>query len=371
MRVLNVGRVLVEHRRRRGFTQDEVAAFLGVSKAAVSKWETGNSYPDITLLPQLAAFFDITIDELMDYKPQMSSEDMRKLYAKLSAEFAALSFEEVLGHCRYIIRRYYSCFPLLFHIGSLLVNHCAMAGTAERTEQIVREALDLFRRVKEETDDVQLGKEALHMEAYCLLILKEPEEVLELLGRNSLYASPKEPILASAFELVGQRGEAVKMLQAAIFQSLIGLLELLSSYLRLCSEEAKVFEKTVRRILELADAFELEKLHPSILLTCYMHIAQGYAALGREENALETLGQYTDLACGDIYPLRLHGDSYFNLLDGWIQENLYLGDALPREESLIRRSLTQALAENPAFSNLSAQPRFLEMARRLKRNEEE
>ena len=59
MKDINLGKVLVEQRRRMGITQDELASYLGVSKAAVSKWETGATYPDITLLPQLAAFFNI------------------------------------------------------------------------------------------------------------------------------------------------------------------------------------------------------------------------------------------------------------------------------------------------------------------------
>ena len=57
MKEIRLGRVLVGNRHKRGITQDELAAYLGVSKAAVSKWETGMTYPDITLLPQLAARF--------------------------------------------------------------------------------------------------------------------------------------------------------------------------------------------------------------------------------------------------------------------------------------------------------------------------
>ena len=43
MKDINLGRVLMENRRRRGITQEELAAYIGVSKAAVSKWETGGS----------------------------------------------------------------------------------------------------------------------------------------------------------------------------------------------------------------------------------------------------------------------------------------------------------------------------------------
>ena len=56
MKEIHLGRILSENRRRKGITQDELAEFMGVSKAAVSKWETESTYPDILLLPRLAAY---------------------------------------------------------------------------------------------------------------------------------------------------------------------------------------------------------------------------------------------------------------------------------------------------------------------------
>lgn len=53
-----------ELRKRRGISQDVLAAALEISVQAVSKWETGNSLPDILLLPRIAEFFGITIDNL-------------------------------------------------------------------------------------------------------------------------------------------------------------------------------------------------------------------------------------------------------------------------------------------------------------------
>ena len=51
-------------RTERGLTQEELAAYAGVSFQAVSKWETGTTTPDISLLPKLAVFFGVRIDEL-------------------------------------------------------------------------------------------------------------------------------------------------------------------------------------------------------------------------------------------------------------------------------------------------------------------
>lgn len=52
-------------RKEKNISQEKLANFLNISLQAVSKWENGVSYPDISLLPDLARFFDVTIDELL------------------------------------------------------------------------------------------------------------------------------------------------------------------------------------------------------------------------------------------------------------------------------------------------------------------
>ncbi len=61
---LNLGSVIKRLRTEQGVTQDALTEYLGISYQAVSKWETGTTLPDITLLPKLAVFFGVRIDEL-------------------------------------------------------------------------------------------------------------------------------------------------------------------------------------------------------------------------------------------------------------------------------------------------------------------
>ena len=88
MNTLNFSENIARLRHEKKITQEQLADFVGVTKASVSKWETGQSMPDILLLPQIAAFFDVTIDELLGYEPQLSREQIRKIYFELAADFA-------------------------------------------------------------------------------------------------------------------------------------------------------------------------------------------------------------------------------------------------------------------------------------------
>ena len=65
-----LGSRIAELRRKKNMTQEELAAELGVTAQAVSKWENDLSCPDITLLPQLARLFGVTIDELLGNQNQ-------------------------------------------------------------------------------------------------------------------------------------------------------------------------------------------------------------------------------------------------------------------------------------------------------------
>lgn len=66
---LKVGARIAKLRNENNITQLELAEKLGVTDRAVSKWETGGSFPDITLLPQIADIFNVNVDYLLRGKP--------------------------------------------------------------------------------------------------------------------------------------------------------------------------------------------------------------------------------------------------------------------------------------------------------------
>ena len=71
---MDIGNAIKKLRMDRKITQEEVAEYLGISFQAVSKWETGTTMPDITLLPKIADFFGVRIDDLfsVDHEDELN-----------------------------------------------------------------------------------------------------------------------------------------------------------------------------------------------------------------------------------------------------------------------------------------------------------
>jgi transcriptional regulator with XRE-family HTH domain len=82
---LRIGENIKRLRREKGMTQENLAELLNVSCAAVSKWESTDTYPDIKMLIPLARVFDVDIDTLMGYdsaKTEMEIEEILKTYVQ-------------------------------------------------------------------------------------------------------------------------------------------------------------------------------------------------------------------------------------------------------------------------------------------------
>ena len=74
---LNLADNITRLRHARKITQEELADFLGVTKASVSKWENAQSTPDLLMLLGLSAFFDVTVDMSRSFPGSRSAAVMR------------------------------------------------------------------------------------------------------------------------------------------------------------------------------------------------------------------------------------------------------------------------------------------------------
>lgn len=366
MKEINIAKILVNKRKEKGLTQDELANYIGVSKASVSKWETGQSYPDITFLPQLAAYFNISIDELMNYAPQMTKENIMVLYQELSADFSKKPFTEVMVEVRQIIKKYYSCFPLLLQMTVLMMNHFMLAEESDTQTAILEEAIVICGRIKAESADFYLNRQANSIEAVINLMLNRPSEVIDLLD-DSLHPIPQDEMaLANAYHMRGDVVDAKKTLQITSYQYALCLVGAAVQLLPLYMDEKERFEEILRRNLAVAEIFNLETLHPNAFLQLSSTAAYCLTMSGDYDRALDFLKKGVDAFKNFDFPVMLHGDDYFDLLDDWFK-NFDLGTNALRDEKTIKESILQ-MFENSAFAPLFDMPeykRIVESAKNL------
>jgi len=96
-----IGCFLKELRKEKGLTQEELAEKLNVSGRTISRWETGANMPDISLLVEISAFFDVSIPEIINGERagETMREEVRDVADKLS-EYANAEKETMIRHIR-------------------------------------------------------------------------------------------------------------------------------------------------------------------------------------------------------------------------------------------------------------------------------
>lgn len=96
-----IGSFLKELRKEKGITQEEFAEKLNVSGRTVSRWETGSNMPDISLLIEIAEFFDVSIPEIIngERKSESMNEEVKEVADKLS-DYANAEKEKLIKNIR-------------------------------------------------------------------------------------------------------------------------------------------------------------------------------------------------------------------------------------------------------------------------------
>lgn len=117
-------------RKSKGYTQEDFAELVGVSFQAVSKWERGESYPDITLLPAISKLFNISIDELLGNIDNYSESDI-KHYLDMYDNYTFENQKEVYQEFEKAAKLYPNDFRIQIRYMDLINKVCALITPQE------------------------------------------------------------------------------------------------------------------------------------------------------------------------------------------------------------------------------------------------
>lgn len=363
MEQFQLAQTLQNKRKELQVTQEILANYLGVSRAAVSKWEKGLSYPDITLLPKLATFFNLSIDTLLGYEPQMTTDQINKKYALLANRLAKEPFKEIDLEIDELVKEYYSCYPLLLKVVQLYINYYQKA---DNVPQLLSKALNICERVKNGSSDISLKNEAITLQALINILQGDAQGVLDLLGDEPKLEHGTDQLIATALSMLGNSHKAKETLQVSMYQHLLSAISTATESLLLNIDNEAHFEQTVYRIEKMILLFNMKELQINVALVFYIKAATGYMLLKNVDKALQLLTQY-EKACRSVqFPLKLSGDDYFYLLEGWISRQLQLNIQAPRDEYSIKKDLLGTIQNNPVFEPISEDETFKAICIQLK-----
>ena len=103
---LKIGAIIKRLRNERNMTQDTLACALGVTPQAISRWEQGNGYPDMDLLPLLADVFSVSTDELLGYRLSEREQELIEVKKEIDRLSEVGSVEQCLAYARQAASRY-------------------------------------------------------------------------------------------------------------------------------------------------------------------------------------------------------------------------------------------------------------------------
>ena len=362
---VKIGTVIKSLRRNQKKTQDELATALGVTPQAISRWESENGYPDIELLPLIANFFSVSIDELLGYRKSEREEELTRIHLEINCLKEVGTIEERISFARESLIR----FPGDDTIKEELAISLYFLWSENHEENVLTEAEALFKSVMENSTDPDLRYDAV----FALIAIDKktgnPEKAIQTAEMLMPMKYCREFALASG---VGD-GKTEWHIQNAINK----LADCLGSSIRnyVLNEDLPNDESTWDKKIEmLKTSNEIYRLvYGDNLMFYHVRLSRNYylistylIAQGKKDEAIDALekmcehglaydlshekdhGNYTSILTdnlvypapgGDFYELTEHNESYYLLdrmksscYDG-IRDNERFGSILKKLES--------------------------------------
>lgn len=273
-------------------TQEELASLCHVSHVAISKWETGKSLPDITLLPILARIFEVSIDELLNFKKTLSDEEVMALSKESIDRFSKEPFAQALSYTKSILRMYPNSELLKLRIAGNIMHVALCVQDEELIKEYRQFSLPLVKSVIQSQNAVYQHNARIQ----CVNLLNMEEKVEEALDILKPIPKLNDPsiIEASLYRTLKRDEEAIVLLESFIYFYIQNISLALSTLLNIKFEqnhEEQEMEQIIQLLQTIQESFQLEagSLDQVFVL---------YAKQQNKERTLHYLSQYVDRLLG-------------------------------------------------------------------------
>ena len=349
---LLIGKNIQNKRKAMGLTQDQLATALGVSIAAVSKWETGGAYPDITLLAPIARLLGVTVDDLLGFEPQLSEDQAMEICDQCAKLFESSDYESAVSLGEKNIREFPNNPLLKLRMGSVFMMHIPCAGTEDAAANLLNRA-EILMRDAAKSDNIQVREEAWHSLSALLMQQKRYEEALKAL--DSIHSSEIEPnkMKVSIYYAMGDYEKSKQVAQYLLASHASGCDIALGTLANIAKKE-KDYPLALRMEnlnLQLSQMFDKDKLYGQDL-NHYLMIAQCHAEQKQERETLDSLQAFLKCAQMPIGHDVVKASPFFDSIE--MHESA-------QSKSYLNHCVREMINGNPAFDFLNGNQEFMDI----------
>ena len=290
---MELGNNIHHLRKQRGLRQEQLAEAMGVSTASVSKWETGQCAPELTMLMELADFFEVSMDTLVGHS--LKAERMEELIAQMDRAAQQREEETASVLCEKILRNYpnntramEACVKGYYHLFICTSNKCYMEHCIEQTKRLMN-----LQRGEPERERLArihyLGNQYAHLEQWDTA--KDYYEQSNVMGCN-------DNEIAECLLKQGQTEKAVSMASETLLGS---VLEVYTAVNTLADGWSKLGEnkKACAALEWIYDVMESLQYNPTMMVIIQMKLAGLYEERGETETARSAIRKAAELAGRD------------------------------------------------------------------------
>ena len=365
--MMTIGATIKQLRQEQDVTQEQLAEALGITSRAVSQWETDRTAPDISQLPALANFFDVTTDYLLGVDIRRKEEAVRKILKMVQIFQAQGNQDGTIIFLREQLKTYPNEPELLANLAFALRSYYFAQGKAD-TEELKKEKSDEIialceRALKyyQPNEDNSAPKQLLILHYLC--DLHDKKKAKEMVRSLPNVSCTREMFAGDLYE--GK--DALRERQKALLWSFTQMMHNL--FWKISCDDSYTYEQKIEilkaddAVTELITGAKPNFFHSKLSVNAATQ-AVFYLKLGNEEKALDMLEVAYD-----------HADSYETRPDGERFAPCWLSE-LDDKREYIGRTDTDTVydsvysfitkPENGFFEILSGSERFERLMEKLK-----
>ena len=213
---MKINEIIREKRKELGMTQEQIAEFLGVSTPSVNKWERGNTYPDITLLPPLARLLRTDLNTLLSFKDDLSEIEIGHIINEVCELIRIDGFDAGYQAAVAKIREYPSCDMLTYSLAVCLNGSLTMFAVEDKEQYV--EFIDTLIERSTKSDDPLVKTGAISVQLARLFDNSEFDKAEEMIGTLPTTSLDQKTMLANLYLKTKRYDEAAKTYESKILE---------------------------------------------------------------------------------------------------------------------------------------------------------